>query len=189
MAYVVKNYEHLIGMEGLTETLLRNHFKLYEGYVNNTNKILEELSKIDPASPEYSELRRRFGWEFNGMRLHELFFGNISKTPKAIAPNSKLDLLIKNQFGSFTDFEKEIKSILSMRGIGWVILTYDASVKRLFCIWVNEHDLGHLVGTIPLLVLDVFEHAYMLDYGLKKADYVNTIFKSVDWSVVDARLK
>jgi len=121
--------------------------------------------------------------------LHELFFGNIAKTPKAIAPNSKLDLLIKNQFGSFTDFEKEIKSILSMRGIGWVILTYDASVKRLFCIWVNEHDLGHLVGTIPLLVLDVFEHAYMLDYGLKKADYVNTIFKSVDWSVVDARLK
>lgn len=189
MAYAAKNFDSLIGLQGLTENLLKNHFTLYQGYVNNTNKVLEEISKLDSSLPEYAELRRRFGWEFNGMRLHELFFENLSKTPKHLTPNSSLEMLIRDQFGSFADFEKEIKSLTSMRGIGWVVLTYDSSARKLFCIWVNEHDLGFLAGTNPLLVIDVFEHAYMLDYGLKKVDYVNAIFKAIDWSIVESRLK
>jgi Fe-Mn family superoxide dismutase len=189
MAYALKNFDSLIGLQGLTENLLKNHFTLYQGYVNNTNKLLDELSKLDSSLPEYSELRRRFGWEFNGMRLHELFFENISKTPKNISANSNLEILIRDQFGSFADFEKEIKSLTSMRGIGWVVLTYDPLARKLFNIWINEHDQGYLAGTIPLLVIDVFEHAYMVDYGLKKADYVNVIFKAIDWSVVESRLK
>jgi Fe-Mn family superoxide dismutase len=187
--YEIKNYDSLLGINGLSNDLLKNHFTLYQGYVNNTNKLLEELKKLDSTSPEYAELRRRFGWEFNGMRLHELFFSNISKTFKALDHNSNLSMLINNEFGSYSDWEKEFKALTSMRGIGWVVLTYDPLAKKLFNIWVNEHDVGLLAGTIPLLVIDVFEHAYMVDYGLKKVDYVNAIFKSIDWSVVESRLK
>jgi len=74
-----------------------------------------------------------------------------------------------------------------MRGIGWAILYYDPISKKLFNVWVNEHDAGHLSGAAPLLVLDVFEHAYTLDYGIKKADYVQSFFNAIDWSVVEAR--
>lgn len=187
--YVTKNYDGLFGIDGLSEQLLKNHFTLYQGYVNNTNKIIDELSKLDSTLPEYSELRRRFGWEFNGMRLHELYFENISKSQNKLNINSKLNKKIIEQFNSFENFEKEIKSLTSMRGIGWVILVYDSLQNKLFNIWVNEHDQGYLAGTIPLLVIDVFEHSYMLDYGLKKADYINTIFKNIDWKVVESRLK
>jgi len=187
--YVAKNFENLFGLDGLSDTLLKNHFALYNGYVNNTNKLIEEISKQDPSSPEFAELNRRFGWEFNGMRLHELYFENLSKEPKDLTPNSNLEILIKEQFGDFSNVEKKIKALTSLRGIGWVILTYDLNVKKLYPVWVNEHDLGFLAGTIPLLVIDVFEHAFITDYGLKKADYINSIFSAIDWSVVESRLK
>ena len=189
MAYVAKNFESLIGLQGLTENIFKNHFTLYQGYVNNTNKLLEELKKLDSTSVEYAELRRRFGWEFNGMRLHELYFENLAKTGKPLDHNSNLSMLINNEFSSFGDWEKDFKSLTAMRGIGWVVLAYDPVARKLFNIWINEHDLGFLVGTIPLLVIDVFEHAYMIDYGLKKADYVNAVFKAIDWTVVQSRLK
>jgi len=189
MVYTAKNFDNLIGLLGLTENLLKNHFTLYQGYVNNTNKLLDELSKLDSSLPQFAELNRRFGWEFNGMRLHELYFENLSKNPKHITPNSNLDVLIKDQFGSYSDWEKEFKALTGMRGIGWVILYYDSHSKKLFNTWINEHDVGHLSGCKPLLVIDVFEHSYMLDYGLKKLDYVNVIFKVIDWGIVESRLK
>ena len=90
-------------------------------------------------------------------------------------------------FVSYQDWEKAFKAVGTMRGIGWVILYYDPEGKRFFNCWVNEHDVGHLAGAIPLLVMDVFEHAYMVDYGLKKADYIEAFFKAIDWSVVEKR--
>ena len=169
--------------------MLKNHFTLYQGYVNNTNKLLTILRNLDKSSPEFAELNRRFGWEFNGMRLHELYFENLSLNPKSFNAESYLGKLIVEQYSSFENFEKEFKSLTAMRGIGWVVLAYDALENKLFNIWVNEHDLGLLAGTIPLLVIDVFEHSYMLDYGLKKADYVSNIFKAINWEVVEKRLK
>lgn len=187
--YEIKNYDSLLGINGLSNDLLKNHFTLYMGYVNNTNKLLVTLKNLDKTSPEYSELNRRFGWEFNGMRLHELYFENLSKDSKVFDANSKLGKLITQQFNSFENFEKEFKSLTAMRGIGWVVLFYDSKSNKLFNTWINEHDLGLLAGCIPLLVIDVFEHSFMLDYGLKKVDYINTIFNSIDWNIVEKRLK
>jgi len=191
MAFEARNFEHLLGMAGFSDTLLRNHFTLYQGYVTNTNKVIDTLKILlqegKTATPEYAELKRRFGWEFNGMRLHKLYFGNMAKGGKQVDEGSKLFAKISEVFGSFENFVKVFKSVGMMRGIGWVVLYYDKESGRLFNVWINEHDVGHLVGCKPLLVMDVFEHAFMIDYGLKRADYIEAFFKTIDWSAVERR--
>jgi len=191
MAYEQKNFNPLLGMEGFSDSLLKNHFQLYSGYVTNTNKLADALSLMakegKTASLEYAELKRRFGWEFNGMRLHELYFGNMIKSGTKIELAQKLAKKMTDEFGSLENWEKDFRSCGAMRGIGWVVLYYDTIGKKLFNCWINEHDAGHLSGAIPLLVMDVFEHAYMIDYGLKKADYIASFFKNIDWKTAEAR--
>ncbi len=193
MTYTAQNFEHLLGTAGFSEQLLKNHFTLYQGYVTNTNKLFDTMMQMvkdgKAATPEFAELKRRFGWEFNGMRLHELYFANMSKGGKKLNQNSALAKLLTEQFGSYEQWEAAFKAVGAMRGIGWAVLAYDPVGKKLFNLWVSEHDGGHLAGTEPLLIMDVFEHAFMLDYGLKRADYVSAFFNAVDWSVVEKRLK
>ncbi len=190
--YTAKDYGKLIGMQGFSETLLKNHFTLYQGYVTNTNKLLETLDGMGKAeklaTPEGAELRRRLGWEFNGMRLHEYYFENLGgKEP--LNKDGKLGKKIAQECGSYDAFEKEFKAVASMRGIGWAVLYQDVTNGSLINFWINEHDLGHPAGCNPLLICDVFEHAFMIDYGLKRADYIEAFFKNINWSAVEARLK
>ncbi len=191
MPYEAKNFDNLLGTPGFSDTLLKNHFTLYQGYVTNTNKLSDVLAAMlkegKTATPEYAELKRRFGWEFNGMRLHELYFGNMVKSGNPVDKSSALFKKILEDFGSWENWEKDFRSTGAMRGIGWAILYFDKHSNRLFNVWVNEHDFGHLAGCVPLLILDVFEHAYMVDYGLKKADYIEAFFKAIDWEVVAER--
>lgn len=187
MAYEAKNFDHLLGTEGLSDQLLQNHFTLYRGYVTNTNKIADTLGTMvkegKSGTPEYAEMKRRFGWEWNGMRLHEYYFGNMVKGGKPIDKNTNLYKQIVKDFGSYEDWEKDFRATGSMRGIGWAMLYYDYMEGRLFNTWINEHDGGHLSGASPLLIMDVFEHAYMLDYGVKRADYIEAFFKAIDWTI------
>jgi len=192
MVYQAKDYSSLIGMEGFSETLLTNHFTLYQGYVTNTNKLAELLAGMlkngTTGNPEYAELKRRMGFEFNGMRLHEYYFGNLGgKTP--LDKSSKLAGKLAGAFGSVDAWEQDFRATGAMRGIGWTILYQDNVSDWLFNQWINEHEVGHFAGCIPVLVMDVFEHAFMIDYGLKRADYINAFFKNVDWGVVEGRLK
>jgi superoxide dismutase, Fe-Mn family len=191
MNYEKKNFEYLSGLKGLSEELMKNHYSLYEGYVNNSNKffeIIEKLAKEDKlAEPEYTELKRRFGWEWNGMRLHEYYFGNLSSEPQKADESLAPVMQIKKDFGSFSDWERDFRGMGAMRGIGWVILYFDLGTQKLFNAWINEHDVGHLAGAQPILVMDVFEHAYMLDYGIKKADYISAFMNTVDWKVIVGR--
>jgi len=191
MPYEPKNFDHLLGIKGLSDQLMKNHFTLYQGYVNNTNKLLDLISAMvkegKQANPEFAELKRRFGWEFNGMRLHEVFFRILSKEPKPIS--AALKEKIAKDYGSYENWEKEMKAVCTMRGIGWATLYYDIAGKRLHTCWINEHDVGHLATCAPILIIDVFEHAFMIDYGLKRADYVETVFKSIDWAEAEKLLK
>ncbi len=191
MAYEAKNYDGLLGVEGLSEQLLKNHFTLYQGYVANTNKVAGEIEQAlkdgKEGTPQFAELKRRFGWEFNGMRLHEYYFGNMKKGGSALVPSGKLAEKIKQDFGSLEMWEKDFKATGAMRGIGWAVLAYDPCGKRLFNVWVNEHDVGHLGGCGLILIMDVFEHAFMIDYGLKRADYIAAFFKAIDWSSAEKR--
>ncbi len=191
MAIEAKNYEILLGLEGFSDQLLKNHFTLYQGYVANTIKLDDILKQYlqsgKVATPEFAELRRRFGWEFNGMRLHEFYFENLVKGGSELDQKSKLFKKIVIDFGSWENWENDFRGTGAMRGIGWVILYYDSATDRLFNAWVNEHDVGHLSGALPILIMDVFEHAFMIDYGLKRADYINSFFKSINWAIVASR--
>ena len=191
--YEPQNFDHLIGTPGFSEELLKNHFTLYHGYVKNVNMLMEELRSLvegqKTGTPAYAELTRRFGWEFNGMRLHELYFSNMTKDGGTLSPESKLFQEIERKYRTKDIWEKDFRGIGAMRGIGWAVLYYDPVSKELFNVWVNEHDMGHLAGAVPLLVLDVFEHAYVLDYGLKRADYIEAFFKAIDGNVINERFK
>ncbi|MBN1569317.1 MAG: superoxide dismutase [Acidobacteria bacterium] len=191
MAYQAMNYEKLLGTEGFSNQLLTNHFTLYNGYVANTNKLMEELAELDKqgkaGTPLYAEMKRRFGWEFDGMRLHELYFGNMVKGGAAPDTKARLFAKIAEDFGSVENCAKQFKAVGAMRGIGWTILYYDVAGKQLINTWINEHDAGHLAGAAPILIMDVFEHAFMIDYGLKRADYIEAFFKAIDWPAVAKR--
>lgn len=192
MPYQAKDYSKLIGMQGFSETLLKNHFTLYQGYVTNTNKVIEALEAMlkegKSSSPEYAELKRRLGWEWNGVRLHEYYFENLGGN--GILPeNSKIARLINENFGSSENWRKDFKATGTMRGIGWVVLYQDTITGKLLNFWINEHDVGHPSGCNPLLIMDVFEHAFMIDYGLKRADYIEAFFKNINWQEVEKRVK
>ena len=193
MSYQPKNHENLIGIKGFSEQLLRDHFTLYNGYVTNFNKLNDILVTIEKdgkfGTPEYAELNRRFGWEFNGMRLHEYYFGNLTREFKELDRDSVLRVAIEKEWGSFEMWEKDFRVMAAMRGIGWIILYHDKQADRLFNVWVNEHDVGHFAGATPLLVMDVFEHAYIRDYSIKRADYIEVFMKNIDWNVAEQRFK
>lgn len=193
MAYEPKNFDHLLGADGFSDQLLQNHFTLYQGYVKNTNALLQELRALADSgkagTPGFAELKRRFGWEFNGMRLHELYFGNMAKGGTTCEESSAAWKQMDQDFGATEgSWKNDFKAVGAMRGIGWVVWAYDKEARRTFNVWINEHDVGHPAGCVPLLVMDVFEHAFMLDYGLKRADYIEAFFKAIDWEAVKARL-
>lgn len=184
--YTAKDYSHLLGLSGFSDTLLENHFSLYQGYVKNTNLSIEKLRGATIDSPEYAEMQRRFGWEWNGMRLHEFYFGNMSKEAAPLESGALQEKLVAS-FGSLEAWQKNFESVGAMRGIGWALLVQDPETGELFNTWINEHDLGHLAGARPLLVMDVFEHAFMIDYGVKRADYLAAFMRAIDWKAVEER--
>jgi Fe-Mn family superoxide dismutase len=192
MAYTARDYSRLLGMQGFSDTLLKNHFILYQGYVTNTNKLVETLGQTlkegKTLTPEFAELKRRCGWEFDGMRLHEYYFENLGGKG-GLDKNSKLSKKMGEDFGSYDNWEKEFKAVGTMRGIGWAVLYQDSLTGKLINFWINEHDVGHPAGCNPILILDVFEHAFMIDYGLKRADYIEAFFKNIDWKATEGRLK
>jgi Fe-Mn family superoxide dismutase len=185
--YQAKDFSYLLGIEGMSDALLANHFTLYQGYVTNTNKLVEMMTTKETGTPEFAELHRRFGWEWNGMRLHELYFSNIAKHGVALSDRI-LKQKIEGTWGSYENWEKEFRGLCTMRGIGWVVLMHDKRDGKLFNVWIGEHDEGVLAGATPLLVADVFEHAFMLDYGLKRAEYINTFMSHIDWHAVEERV-
>jgi Fe-Mn family superoxide dismutase len=191
MTYQSKDYNRLLGMEGFSDTLLKNHFTLYQGYVTNTNKLIEALNQLlkegRAGTPEYAELKRRLGWEFNGMRLHEYYFENLGGKA-GINKGGKLYQKLVESFGSYEAWEKDFRATGSMRGIGWAVLYQDIPSGKFINFWINEHDVGHPAGGMPILIMDVFEHAFMIDYGLKRADYIEAFFRNINWAEVEKRL-
>lgn len=189
--YQVKNFDHLLGkISGLDDALLKMHFKLYEGYVNNSNTVLQKLQDLSTAgqnrTPEFAGLKRILGWEFDGMLLHEYYFENLGGT-KPLDANDPLYLKMKQDFGSYDLWKADFVATGLMRGIGWVVAYIEPKSGRLINEWINEHDLGHLSGGTPLLVMDVFEHAYITQFGLDRSKYIEIFFNNIDWDTVSKR--
>jgi len=188
--YLVKDYSYLYGMPGFADALLKMHFQLYQGYVKNTNLLLSRLRELElqdrDQSYDYGALKRRLGWEWNGMRLHEFYFENLGGQ-EPLDKSALLFQKIEKDFGSYEAWKKSFISTGLIRGIGWVILYRDPQTGRLFNTWINEHDLGHLANGTPLLVMDVFEHAYITQYGLDRGKYIQAFFDNIDWDKVVMR--
>jgi len=190
--FAARDFTGLLGMAGFSDGMLKNHFELYQGYVKNANMLLGEQERLTAENkldtPASAELRRRFGWEYDSIRLHEYYFENLTKSPKPLDEGSHLLARMKEDFGSFENWKKDFQAVGSMRGIGWVILYHDPLRNRLINAWITEHDAGHFVACTPIVIMDVFEHAYMLDYGIKKAGYIEAFFKNLNWDAATARI-
>lgn len=180
----------LENVTGLSPKQLEVHLKLYAGYVKNTNAILAKVTEYKKDSETHAialaELMRRFGFEFNGMRLHELYFeslgGNGEITPGALAN------AITARWGSVDAWKAEFQAMGVMRGIGWVLLVHDPKANTLHNVWVSDHELGHLGGLPVLIAMDVWEHAFMVDYlPAERKTYVETFLKNLNWSIVEKR--
>ena len=188
--YTPMDFSQLLGMDGFSGTALSNHFKLYHGYVNNVNTLSSALRELlagrQETSPQYAELKRRLGWEFNGMRLHEYYFENLGGTG-VVPTNSALYAQITADFGNLESWRRDFIGTGKMRGIGWVIMYYDLLGKRLVNMWINEHDSCHIAGGVPVLVMDVFEHAYMPDYELDRASYIEAFMRNINWDIATHR--
>lgn len=191
MSYEPMDFSELLGMDGFSDELLEDHFKLYQGYVTGINELLERLEEMaadgELKTAEHAELRRRLGWEFDGMRLHELYFGNLGGDGRPPSSGELSDRLSRAS-GGIDAWLAEFKAVGSMRGVGWAILYFDSAAGRVHNFWIGEHDCGHAVGGTPLLVMDVWEHAFMADYGTNRDEYIEAFLVNVDWRVVEKRL-
>lgn len=190
--YEAQNFDSLLGhVEGLNDDLLKMHFKLYQGYVTNANLLLEKIDGLNKDgkshSPEFAGFKHMLGWEFDGMLLHEYYFANLGGDKQPLKDDSPLLKKIIADFGSLEAWKNDFIATGAIRGIGWVILYQDPKMGRLINTWINEHDVGHLAGGVPILVMDVFEHAYITQFGLDRAEYIKVFFNNINWSVVAAR--
>ncbi len=185
--YTQKDFTHLLGLAGFSDTMLINHMTLYSGYVKNSNLLWEKLDGgLESGSPEYYEVKRRIAWEIDGMRLHEMYFGNMTKEKVDISENIKV--MLEKSFSSVENWRKSFVTNCSTRGIGWVLLLQDNDTKEVFHAWVGEHNVGLILNTKILLVMDCWEHAYMTDYGIKRGDYIDAFINAIDWNVLESRL-
>src|ERR1700756_3271989 len=195
--YKAKKF-NLSGLTGISDKTLEMHFKLYEGYVTNTNLLTERITAIlsdgrvdQEEMPAYSELTRRLGFEYNGMVLHEHYFGNMKRGGGGEpARNAGFRAAVERSFPTFDIWKTDFVSVGKMRGVGWAIAYLDPANGRVSNHWIELHENGNVAGFIPLLVMDVWEHAFLLDY--KPADrpkYIEAFLANVDWDVVEKRMK
>jgi superoxide dismutase, Fe-Mn family len=195
--YSAKSFAHLKGLTGISDAQVAEHLDLYKGYVNQVNSLVQELSEMradrNESGKDFSlaEGTRRLAYEYDGMVLHELYFSNLKSGGEA-RPSDRQGLghALAETFGSVERWQDHFQAIAGMRGIGWVILFEDPASHRLINQWVTLHQVGIPARWNPLLVMDVWEHAFMRDYkATERAKYVEAFFKNVDWSVVDQRLR
>ncbi|HEY7321431.1 MAG TPA: Fe-Mn family superoxide dismutase [Candidatus Binatia bacterium] len=195
-SYQAKKFK-LSGLNGISDKTLEMHFKLYEGYVKETNVLQEKISailkdgKVDQEeTPAYSELKRRLGFEYNGMVLHEYYFSNLQKDgggePKR---SSALVKAIEESFGSYDIWKTDFAGIGKMRGVGWAICYQDPTTGRISNHWITLHEIGNVAGYMPVLVMDVWEHAFILDYKpAERSKYIEAFFSNIDWNAVEQRM-
>jgi len=194
--YQPKQYD-LSGLNGISDKTLELHFKLYEGYVKETNNLSERIAKIledgkvdQDEMPAYSELTRRLGFEYNGMVLHEYYFGKMKRQGAGDpAKDSNFMKAAEASFGAYDIWKADFVGIGKMRGVGWAMCYQNPANGRLSNHWITLHETGNVSGFTPVLVMDVWEHAFLLDYmPAERPKYIEAFFSNIDWDAVEGRL-
>jgi superoxide dismutase, Fe-Mn family len=194
--YTPRTFPHLKGLKGISDGLLETHLKLYEGYVNRTNKLTETLlglakeKQAAGSNPAYAEMTRRMGFEYNGMVLHEYYFSNLKPGAAGAGPGGKLKAALEASFTSYDIWLADFKAIATMPGVGWAITYQNPENGWLSNHWVTLHEEGNPAGFKPVLVMDAWEHAFVPDYkATERAKYVDAYFTNIDWAAAESRLK
>jgi len=197
-SYKAREFD-LSGLQGISDKTLEMHFKLYQGYVKETNNLSDRIREFikdgnvdQEEMPGYSELTRRLGFEFNGMVLHEYYFENLQKGGGTGDPNktSAFRRAAESSFGSYEIWKADFVGIGKMRGVGWAICYENPANGRLSNHWITLHETGNVAGFNPILVMDVWEHAYLLDYKpAERPKYIEAFFSNIDWARLEQRLK
>lgn len=193
--YTPMQFAHLKGLKGISDAVLETHFKLYEGYVNRTNKLTESLSGLAAkgeaagTNPAYAEMTRRLGFEYNGMVLHEYYFGNLKPGGSGEA-GGKLKKAMEESFGTYEAWLADFRAIATMPGIGWAVTFQDPRSGWLSNHWITLHETNNIAGYMPIIVLDAWEHAFVPDYKAnERGKYVEAYFSNIDFEAAEARLK
>jgi len=183
---------NLAGLQGISDKTLELHFGLYEGYVKNTNLLNEQLDELTKngqaagANPHFAELTRRLGFERNGMRLHEYYFDNLTAEGGGTPSRGFSDAV----GGDVEAWRKNFIAVGTMRGVGWAIASQDLQTGRISNHWITLHEDGNIAGSIPILVMDVWEHAFLLDYKpAERTKYIDSFLANVDWTAAEKRLR
>lgn len=193
MTYPTKTFD-LPALKGLSEKQIKTHLGLYEGYVKHVNLIMEKIRVLKEANAEdnaylIAELRRRFAFEFNGMRMHEYYFAQFEGGAQEMRAGGALALAVQEKYGK-QELVAHVKEVAGSRGIGWVVVYHDPLGKTLHTTFVSDHELGQLAGLPVLLALDLWEHAFMVDYiPAEKKDYIEAFFTNVNWNVIEMRFE
>ncbi len=193
MNYIAKKFL-LPELPGISKEQIEVHLALYEGYVKHTNAIIDTITRLKEEGAEknayvINELRRRLGFEFDGMRLHEYYFDQFEGGSKMLPAETTLEKLTDQKYGGFENFITHIKEVATTRGIGWVVVYHDPKGETLHTAFVNDHELGQLSGLPIIFVLDLWEHAFMVDYRpAQKKSYVDAVLQNINWEVVSSRV-
>jgi len=182
----------LSGLAGISDKTLEMHFGLYEGYVKETNQLTEQLAELAKAgkaakNPVYAEMNRHLGYEYGGMILHEYYFENLAPKGKG-KPSAQLTKALEDTFGSFETWKADFVAVGGTRGVGWAVLFRDPITGRMTNQWITLHEQGVPAGYSPILVMDAWEHAFLLDYKpSERAKYIEAFFSNVNWEEVGER--
>ena len=201
MTYTARKFE-LPELKGLSAKQIEVHLALYEGYVKHTNLILDTIKELraadgspnDKSSREknafvINELRRRLGFEFDGMRMHEYYFEQFEDGAKTANQNSPFAQVASERYGDWEKFVAHIKEVAGTRGIGWVVVYFDPAERMIHTAYVGDHELGQFAGLPIILAVDMWEHAFMVDYvPADKKKYVDAFLENLNWSVPEKRL-
>ena len=197
-SYKARQFD-LSPLKGISDETLDVHFKLYEGYVKETNNLTDRITEFikdgnvdQEEMPDYSELTRRLGFEYNGMILHEYYFDTLQKGGGLGDPakNSQFAKAAAATFGSYEIWKADFVGIGKMRGVGWAVCNQNPANGRLSNHWITLHETGNVAGFSPILVMDVWEHAFLLDYKpAERPKYIEAFFSNINWKMVEERLK
>ncbi|MEK7589974.1 MAG: Fe-Mn family superoxide dismutase [Patescibacteria group bacterium] len=175
-------------LDGISEKQIQAHLGLYAGYVKHVNLIREKIQELNGDDYVVAELRRRFSFEFDGMRMHEYYFSALQGDAREVDKNSKLVKALSEKYGSWDGFIEHFKAVGKSRGIGWTVLYWDPKGKTPHIAWTSDHELGTLAGIPILLAMDMWEHAFMVDYlPSEKDEYIDAFLDNTDWRVVEER--
>lgn len=187
--YTAKTF-NIPELVGISKQNIEEHLKLYAGYVTHTNLVLSKIKELSIDAENnmglISGLQRRFGFEYNGMRNHEVYFNSFVGGASNLNDDSKLKNAISAEWGSFDAWLNLFKSIATTRGVGWAMLYYDRKENKLINAWVDEQHLGQLQDCTLVLALDVWEHSYVADYQPSgKKQYIEDFFKNLNWQTIE----